>query len=115
VKRIAARAGVRLHGVDGNGRPVALDDAGENVSRVSPHTLRRTFGSDLLNRGVRIEVVSSQLGHASVKITEKAYANLRTQTQRAELLRLGTGFPSRRANSWSRTRSLVGCARDRLS
>jgi integrase len=93
VKRVAARAGVRLHGVDTSGRPVAVDAAGENVSEVSPHTLRRTFGSDLLNRGVRIEVVSAQLGHASVKITEKAYAKLRTQTQRDELLRLGTGFP----------------------
>ena len=93
VKRVAARAGVRLHGVDANGRPLALDRAGENVSRVSPHTLRRTFGSDLLNRGVRIEVVSTQLGHSSVKITEKGYAKLRTQTQRDELLRLGTGFP----------------------
>jgi integrase len=93
VKRIAARAGVRLHGVDDNGRPVAADAAGENVSEVSPHTLRRTFGSDLLNRGVRIEAVSAQLGHASVKITEKAYAKLTTQTQRDELLRLGTAFP----------------------
>jgi len=82
VKRVAARAGIRLHGVDANGRPLALDRAGENVSRVCPRTLRRTFGSDLLNRGVRIEVVSAQLGHSSVKITEKAYAKLRTQTQR---------------------------------
>lgn len=93
VKRVAARAGVRLHGRDAIGRPLAIDRAGENVSEVSPHTLRRTFGSDLLNRGVRIEVVSAQLGHSSVKITEKAYAKLRTQAQRDELLRLGTGYP----------------------
>lgn len=93
VKRVAARAGVRLHGTDAHGRPLALDAAGENVSAVSPHTLRRTFGSDLLNRGARIEVVSAQLGHSSVKITEKAYAKLLTSTQRDELLRLGTGYP----------------------
>jgi integrase len=56
-------------------------------------TLRRTFGSDLLNRGARIEVVSAQLGHSSVKVTEQAYAKLLTATQREELLRLGTGYP----------------------
>jgi integrase len=93
VKRVAARAGVRLHGRDERGRPLALDAAGENVSAISPHTLRRTFGSDLLNRGARIEVVSAQLGHSSVKVTEKAYAKLLTSTQREELLRLGTGYP----------------------
>ena len=49
---------------------------------MSPHTLRRTFGSDLLNRGVRIEVVSRQLGHADTRITEKAYAKLLRSTQR---------------------------------
>jgi integrase len=92
IKRVAARAGVRLHGRDDKGRPLALDAAGENVSRVTTHTLRRTYGADLLNRGVRIEAVSAQLGHASVKITEQAYARLRTETQRKELLRLGTGF-----------------------
>ncbi|MDX6453476.1 MAG: integrase/recombinase XerD [Gaiellaceae bacterium] len=93
VKRVAARAGVRLHGRDERGRPVALDASGENVSEVSPHTLRRTFGSDLLNRGARIEVVSRQLGHANTKVTEQAYAKLLTATQRSELLRLGSGYP----------------------
>jgi integrase len=110
IKRVAARAGVRLHGVDDNDRPIAVDRAGENVSKVSPHTLRRTFGSDLLNRGARIEVVSAQLGHASVKVTEQAYAKLKTETQRAELLRLGTGFPFLR-----RDRSARRGARGRFS
>ena len=54
--------------------------------RVTPHTLRRTFGSELLNRGVRLEVVSRLLGHASSAITEKAYARLEDATIRAEML-----------------------------
>ncbi len=54
--------------------------------RVTPHTLRRTFGSDLVNRGVRLEVVSRLLGHASTAITEKAYARLEDATIRAEML-----------------------------
>ncbi len=93
VKRVAARAEVRLHGRDERGRPLAIDATGENVSAVSPHTLRRTYGPDLLNRGARIEVVSAQLGHSNVKITQKAYAKLLTATQRDELLRLGSGYP----------------------
>lgn len=93
VKRVAARAGVRLHGVDENGRPVALDESGENLSEVMPRTLRRTYGSDLLNRGCRIEVVSRQMGHANTRITEQAYAKLLSATQREEVLRLGSGYP----------------------
>ncbi len=54
--------------------------------RVTPHTLRRTFGSDLVNRGVRLEVVSRLLGHASTAITEKAYARLEDTTIRTEML-----------------------------
>ncbi|HEX5582351.1 tyrosine-type recombinase/integrase [Gaiella sp.] len=54
--------------------------------RVTPHTLRRTFGSDLVNRGVRLEVVSRLLGHASTSITEKAYARLEDATVRREML-----------------------------
>ena len=57
------------------------------VRKVKPHTLRRTFGSDLLNRGVRLEVVSKLLGHASTAITERAYARLEDETIRAEMMR----------------------------
>jgi site-specific recombinase XerD len=54
--------------------------------RVTPHTLRRTFGSDLINRGVRLEVVSRLLGHAGTSITEKAYARLTDRTIHDEML-----------------------------
>ena len=50
--------------------------SGENVSSITPHTLRRTFGSYLLNRGLRLEVVSRLLGHSSTVVTERAYAEL---------------------------------------
>jgi len=91
IKRAAFRAGVRV---------VACDCAtqtsmhastcprtrwGEHLSRVSPHTLRRTFGSHLLNRGVRLEVVSKLLGHASTSVTERAYAELLYETARREV------------------------------
>ena len=60
--------------------------SGENVSRITPHTLRRTFGSDLLNRGLRLEVVSRLLGHSSTVVTERAYAELLAPTIRDEFL-----------------------------
>jgi site-specific recombinase XerD len=55
--------------------------------KLTPHRLRRTFGSDLLNRGVRLEVVSKLLGHASTAITQQAYARLEDKTVREELFR----------------------------
>jgi integrase len=92
VKRVAFRAGVRpLPCTCGAGRAPHAGGCprtrnGENLSEVSPHTLRRTFGSDLLNRGLRLEVVSKLLGHASTVVTERAYAELLDDTMRRELL-----------------------------
>jgi len=55
--------------------------------KLKPHTLRRTFGSHLLNKGARLEVVSKLLGHASTTITEQAYARLEDKTIRDEMLK----------------------------
>jgi integrase len=60
--------------------------SGENRSAITPHTLRRTFGSYLLNKGLRLEVVSKLLGHSSTVVTERAYAELLGATIRDELL-----------------------------
>jgi integrase len=92
VKRMAFRAGVRPlartcgAGRVPHGRGCPRTRNGENLSEVSPHTLRRTFGSDLLNRGLRLEVVSKLVGHASTVVTERAYAELLDDTMRRELL-----------------------------
>jgi integrase len=69
VRTVSARAGITC--TDG--------------SPVSPHTLRRTFGTELLNRGARLEVVSRVLGHAATTITESAYAHLQDETIRREI------------------------------
>jgi integrase/recombinase XerD len=76
VKYAALKAGVRV-----------LDPppAKHHVSAVSCHTLRRTYGSWLINLGARIETVSRALGHADTRVTEQAYAELRTQTVKAEI------------------------------
>jgi site-specific recombinase XerD len=62
--------------------------ATRNFANISPHTLRRTFGSTLLNQGVRIEVVSALLGHKNVAITQKAYAELLQATVAREVRRV---------------------------
>jgi integrase len=61
---------------------------GERASiegRLTPHRLRRTYGSYLLNANVRLESVSKLLGHANTSITERAYASLLDSTVRAEV------------------------------
>lgn len=47
---------------------------------LTTHIGRKTAGTFLLNRGVRMEVVSKILGHKSVKTTEQVYAALLQQT-----------------------------------
>ena len=92
VKRVAYEAGVRpvpctcaTRRQDRHARGCPRTMSGENRSSISPHTLRRTFGSDLINRGLRLETVSKLLGHSSTTITERAYAQLLAPTIRREL------------------------------
>ena len=92
VKRAAFEAGVRpvvctcgTSRQDRHDRGCPRTSSGENRSAVSPHTLRRTFGSDLINRGLRLETVSKLLGHSSTTITERAYAQILAPTIRNEL------------------------------
>lgn len=54
-------------------------------TRVTPHTLRRSMATALLNRGVREEVVSTLLGHESTETTRAAYARLSIQTLATEI------------------------------
>jgi integrase/recombinase XerD len=104
VKRASFRAGVRVVACtcgstkSNHSRGCARTRTGEHLSRVSPHTLRRTFGSHLLNRGVRLEVVSHLLGHASTSVTERAYAELLYETARREVLEAlkGESWPTNR-------------------
>ncbi len=70
VEAIVRRVGERA-GIDG---------------RLTPHRLRRTYGSYLLNHDVRLESVSKLMGHANTSITERAYASLLDSTIRAEVL-----------------------------
>ena len=56
----------------------------DNRYRVVFHTLRHTFASWLVQRGVPIHVVSNLLGHSSIHVTER-YAHLAPDQGRAAL------------------------------
>jgi hypothetical protein len=53
--------------------------------RVTPHALRRTFATEMVNRGVRLQTVSRLLGHAATTIAEQAYAQLTDHRIRTEV------------------------------
>lgn len=55
---------------------------GVACSRVTPHVLRRTFATILLNDGHHLDAVSDVLGHASVDTTRKHYAFSSDERQR---------------------------------
>jgi len=55
----------------------------------TPHMLRHSHATDLIRRGVPIEVVSARLTHASVTTTSEIYVHLQADDVRAELVRSG--------------------------
>lgn len=56
--------------------------------KVASHWGRRTAGMIMLNNGVRIEVVSRVLGHASIKTTESCYASIMHKTVVSEMKKM---------------------------
>lgn len=61
----------------------------EKAEEISTHVARKTAGMYLLNAGLRIESVSKILGHKSVKVTERYYATLLTDSLAEDLRRNG--------------------------
>lgn len=59
------------------------------VAHCTPHDLRRTAGSRMLQRGVPIEIVSAVLGHSNITITRQVYSHLEVDHLRDAVRRLG--------------------------
>lgn len=53
-----------------------LLERAELPKAISPHTLRHTFGSTMLRKGVGIEVVSKLMGHSSIELTLRIYTHV---------------------------------------
>ena len=97
VKRVAYRAGVRpIHctcrATTRSHEPgCAQSKSGENCSEVAPHTLRRTYGSYLINERLALDVVSKYLGHKNTSVTEDHYTELLDTRAREEFMRVFRG------------------------
>lgn len=65
---------------------IDLHDEAERAVRVTPHQLRHTFGTRLINHGVPQHVIQRLLGHASPTMTA-LYAQLHDATLRQEFER----------------------------
>lgn len=57
------------------------------TENISLHTLRHTFGSVLVRRGVGIEIVSELMGHANITITYQKYIHV-MQEQKAKAMNM---------------------------
>ncbi len=59
-----------------------------NINKnITLHTLRHTFGSTMLRRGISIEVVSKLMGHANINITYTKYIHV-IQEQKAKAMQM---------------------------
>lgn len=54
------------------------------VEYINPHSIRHLFATKALNDGLRVEIVSRILGHSSVDLTLKVYAQLMVETMQRE-------------------------------
>ena len=102
----------------------ALETAGLSGKGYSLHSLRHTFATDMLNAGLRLEVLQQLLGHRSVEITRR-YARMSDNTRETEYFKAMTTiekggiYEPHRVNSELQAvfeeKKLVGSYRKKLS
>lgn len=79
------------------GRPLTYRSVYDLVTRLrqrsgiafGPHSFRHGYATELLRRGVPVEVVQRLLGHASIATTSDTYAHLKIEDARRALVRAG--------------------------
>ena len=79
------------------GRPLTYSSVYDLVCRLrsrtgisfGPHTFRHTYATELLRRGVAVEVVQKLMGHASITTTSDTYAHLKIEDARRALVSAG--------------------------
>lgn len=63
-----------------------LEHAGLVHKKYSLHSLRHTFGTDMVNAGMRIEVLQQLMGHQSIEMTMR-YAKISAKTREQDYFR----------------------------
>ena len=79
------------------GRPMSYPSVDRLVRRLrartgiefSPHQFRHSYATELLRRGVAVEVVQHLLGHASISTTVDTYGHLGMEDARRALVAAG--------------------------
>ena len=79
------------------GRPMSYPSVDRLVRRLrartgiefTPHQFRHSYATDLLRRGVAVEVVQHLLGHASISTTVDTYSHLGMEDARRALVAAG--------------------------
>ena len=66
--------------VEGILRTIRKREPGLAHVRLTPHTFRRTRGTDLINRGMPAELVAKKFGHEKVQTTLDCYAAISRET-----------------------------------
>ena len=61
-----------------------ITDSNGNLYHLTNHQFRRTLGTDMLSKGVNINVIQEILGHADPEITKRFYADVKDRN-RAEV------------------------------
>jgi integrase len=62
-----------------------LRKQGEELSKLTPHSLRHSYASALAAAGVQIAVASKLMGHSSISITADLYTHMFRDTARADV------------------------------
>jgi len=70
------------HGLDDAVAAAGLRGRGGGPLRVTPHQLRHTYGTSLVNAGMSLQALMALMGHVSVEMTLR-YASLASPTVRA--------------------------------
>lgn len=69
----------------------AIEATGLTGKGYSLHSLRHTFATDMLNAGLRLEVLQQLLGHRSIEVTRR-YARLSDSTREVEYFKAMTAI-----------------------
>jgi integrase len=80
----------RMRAIHRDHRPrlEAIIRSGKPLPEISPHDLRHTAGTQMLRRGMPVEVVSKILGHARVSITLDVYRHVLESEKKAVMVDL---------------------------
>ena len=69
-------------------RPMKVACKAAGLEPLGFHTLRHTYASSLLNRGVTLTTLADQLGHADTRMVQRVYGHLCPSAKKNEILTL---------------------------